>query len=51
MEPAIYGCEDNKINSNTVMFRLKTLTILGRKTELASLPEGKLLITQVSDLE
>lgn len=48
MEPAIYGCEDNKINSNTVMFRLKTLTILGRKTELASLPEGKLLINTIN---
>ena len=48
MEPAVYGCEDNKINSNTVMFRLKTLTILGRKTELASLPEGKLLINTIN---
>lgn len=26
------------------MFKLKTLTILGSKAELASLPEGKLLI-------
>ena len=33
MEPAVYGCDDNKINSNTVMFRLKTLTILGSKAE------------------
>ena len=33
MESAVYGCEDNKINSNTVMFRLKTLTILGSKAE------------------
>ena len=48
MEPAVYGCEDNKINSNTVMFRLQTLTILGRKTELASLPEGKLLINTIN---
>ena len=48
MEPAVYGCEDNKINSNTVMFRLKTLTILGSKAELASLPEGKLLINTVN---
>lgn len=48
MEPAVYGCEDNKINSNTVMFRLKTLTILGRKTELASLPEGKLFINTIN---
>ena len=37
-----------KINSNTVMFRLKTLTILGSKAELASLPEGKLLINTVN---
>ena len=35
MEPAVYGCEDNKIISNIVMFRLKTLTILGSKAELA----------------
>lgn len=48
MEPAVYGCEDNKINSNIVMFRLKTLTILGSKAELASLPEGKLLINTVN---
>ena len=48
MEPAVYGCEDNKINSNTVMFRLKTLTILGSKAELASLPEGKLLINTIN---
>ena len=48
MEPAVYGCDDNKINSNTVMFRLKTLTILGSKAELASLPEGKLLINTVN---
>ena len=48
MNPAVYGCEDNKINSNTVMFRLKTLTILGSKAELASLPEGKLLINTVN---
>ena len=48
MEPAVYGCEDNKINSNTVMFRLKTLTILGSKAELASLSEGKLLINTIN---
>ena len=48
MEPVVYGCDDNKINSNTVMFRLKTLTILGSKAELASLPEGKLLINTVN---
>ena len=48
MESAVYGCEDNKINSNTVMFRLKTLIILGSKAELASLPEGKLLINTVN---
>ena len=48
MEPAVYGCEDNKINSNIVMFRLKTLTILGSKADLASLPEGKLLINTVN---
>ena len=48
MEPTVYGCEDNKINSNIVMFRLKTLTILGSKAELASLPEGKLLINTVN---
>ena len=48
MNPAVYGCEDNKIISNTVMFRLKTLTILGSKAELASLPEGKLLINTVN---
>ena len=48
MEPAVYGCEDNKIISNIVMFRLKTLTILGSKVELASLPEGKLLINTVN---
>ena len=47
MEPAVYGSEDNKIISNTVMFRLKTLTILGSKAELASLPEGKLLINTI----
>lgn len=48
MEPAVYGYEDNKIISNTVMFRLKTLTILGSKAELASLPEGKLLINTIN---
>ena len=48
MEPAVYGCEDNKIISNTVMFRLKTLTILGSKAELASLPKGKLLINTIN---
>ena len=48
MEPAVYGCEDNKIISNIVMFRLKTLTILGSKAELASLLEGKLLINTVN---
>lgn len=48
MEPAVYVCEDNKIISNIVMFRLKTLTILGSKAELASLPEGKLLINTVN---
>ena len=48
MEPAVYGCEDNKNISNIVMFRLKTLTILGSKAELASLPEGKLLINTVN---
>ena len=48
MEPAVYGGEDNKIISNTVMFRLKTLTILGSKAELASLPEGKLLINTIN---
>ena len=48
MEPAVYGCEDNKINSNIVMFRLKTLTILGSKAELASLPKGKLLINTIN---
>ena len=48
MDPAIYGREDDKINSNIVMFRLKTLTILGSKAELASLPEGKLLINTVN---
>ena len=30
------------------MFRLKTLTILGSKAELASLPEGKLLINTIN---
>ena len=30
------------------MFRLKTLTILGSKADLASLPEGKLLINTVN---
>ena len=34
--------------SNIVMFRLKTLTILVSKAELASLPEGKLLINTVN---
>ena len=48
MEPAVYGCEDNKIVSNIVMFRLKTLTILGSKAELASLPEGKSLINTIN---
>lgn len=35
------------INQNN-MFRLKTLTILGSKAELASLPEGKLLINTIN---
>lgn len=48
MKPDVYGCEDNKIISNMVMFRLKTLTILGSKAELASLPEGKLLINTIN---
>ena len=48
MDPAAYGCEDNKIISNIVMFRLKTLTILGSKADLASLPEGKLLINTIN---
>ena len=48
MELAVYGCEDNNIISNTVMFRLKALTILGGKEDLASLPEGKLLINTVN---
>lgn len=48
MESAVYGCEGNKIIANTVMFRLKTLTILGSKAELASLPEGKLLINTIN---
>ena len=48
MEPAVYGGGDNKIISNTVIFRLKTLTILGSKADLASLPEGKLLINTVN---
>ena len=30
------------------MFKLKTLTILGSKAELASLPEGKLLINTIN---
>ena len=30
------------------MFRLKTLTILGSKAELASLPEGKLLVNTIN---
>ena len=30
------------------MFRLKTLTILGSKAELAALPEGKLLINTIN---
>ena len=30
------------------MFRLKTLTILGSKADLASLPESKLLINTVN---
>lgn len=30
------------------MFKLKTLTILGSKAELVSLPEGKLLINTVN---
>lgn len=42
------GCEVNKIFSNKVMFRLKTLSILGSKAELASLPEGKLLINTIN---
>lgn len=48
MESAVYGFKYNKIISNTVMFRLKTLTILGSKAELASLPEGKLLINTIN---
>ena len=31
-----------------VMLRLKTLTILGSRAELASLPDGKLLINTVN---
>ena len=46
MEPVVYGSEDNKIISNIVMFRLKTLTILGSKAELASLPEANCSLTQ-----
>lgn len=42
------GCEVNKIFSNKVMFRLKTLSILGSKADLASLPEGKLLINTIN---
>ena len=34
--------------SNTVMFRLKNLNILGSKAELAALPEGKLLINTIN---
>ena len=30
------------------MFRLKTLTILGSKAELSTLPEGKLLINTIN---
>ena len=30
------------------MFQLKTLTILGSKADLASLPEGKLLINTIN---
>ena len=30
------------------MFQLKTLTILGSKAELASLPDGKLLINTIN---
>ena len=41
-------CENNTIIIKTVMFKLKTLTILGSKAELASLPEGKLLINTVN---
>ena len=37
---------DNK--KNTIMFCLKSLDILGSKAELASLPEGKLLINTVN---
>lgn len=33
---------------NTNMFRLKDLDILGSKAELASLPEGKLLINTIN---
>ena len=48
MESSVYGCEVNKIFFNSTMFRLKTLTILGSKAELASLPEGKLLINTIN---
>lgn len=41
-------CENNTIIIKTVMFKLKTLTILSSKAELASLPEGKLLINTVN---
>ena len=30
------------------MFQLKTLTILGSKAELASLPDGKILINTIN---
>lgn len=36
------------IKKNTIMFCLKSLNILGSKAELASLPEGKLLINTVN---
>ena len=37
--------------SNTNMFRLKDLNILGSKVELAALPEGKLLIDTTNVLD
>ena len=42
-----YSYNRKTINQD-IMFRLKTLTILGSKAELASLPDGKLLINTIN---
>ena len=43
-----WGISNFDYKKNTIMFCLKSLDILGSKAELASLPEGKLLINTVN---